>query len=327
MAIKRIAIIGAGLSGLTAARKLQEGSLDVRVFEKSSDCGGRMSTLNSSNFSFDFGASFFTAKNQSFQEVVNDWSSRGLAALWDREFAIIGKRNTIFEKEKVARYVGTPAMSSIINFLSKGISVALEKEIVSIERWDNVWKLKSQEGPLEEEFDAVLMAVPPAQAISILGQNRDQFSELQELKMLPCWVIMAAFNNRLDLPYDAAFVHDSKLSFIARHSSKPGREDSENWILHGSPEWTLGHFDLDPKLVSDHLVRTVFKETGLPYQTPSWSRAHRWRYALAANPLSQEFFWSRENQLGICGDWCNGSRVEDAYLSGRGLAEKILEEL
>ena len=44
--------------------------------------------------------------------------------------------------------------------------------------------------------------------------------------------------------------------------------------------------------------------------------AHRWRYALARQPLDQGVIWLEDQRLAIAGDWCHGSRIEGAFLSG-----------
>jgi hypothetical protein len=43
--MKRIAIIGAGLAGLTCGKALQQAGHDVVIFEKSRGIGGRLATL------------------------------------------------------------------------------------------------------------------------------------------------------------------------------------------------------------------------------------------------------------------------------------------
>jgi predicted NAD/FAD-dependent oxidoreductase len=53
---------------------------------------------------------------------------------------------------------------------------------------------------------------------------------------------------------------------------------------------------------------------------------HRWRYAFTAEALGKPFLWDRTSQLGACGDWCLGRRVEDAWRSGVDLAARILED-
>ena len=56
--MRRVAVIGAGLSGLVAARELRECS-EVTVFEKSHGYGG--------DFEFNHGAQYFTARSRAFQ--------------------------------------------------------------------------------------------------------------------------------------------------------------------------------------------------------------------------------------------------------------------
>ena len=58
---KNIAVIGAGLAGITIASKIKE-KFDVKIFEKSKDVGGRMSTRRETPFIFDHGAQFLKLK-------------------------------------------------------------------------------------------------------------------------------------------------------------------------------------------------------------------------------------------------------------------------
>lgn len=55
---KSVIIIGAGISGLAAAKKLKEKGFEVTVVEASDRSGGRIKTNTSLNFSFDEGASW-----------------------------------------------------------------------------------------------------------------------------------------------------------------------------------------------------------------------------------------------------------------------------
>jgi len=54
--------------------------------------------------------------------------------------------------------------------------------------------------------------------------------------------------------------------------------------------------------------------------------AHRWRYALARKPLDCGAIWLSSKNLALAGDWCHGSRVEGAFLSGTEAAERIIKE-
>lgn len=55
----KIAVVGAGIAGLSAAYELQKNAFEVTVFEKNSTVGGRMSTRTKERLAFDIGANFF----------------------------------------------------------------------------------------------------------------------------------------------------------------------------------------------------------------------------------------------------------------------------
>lgn len=64
-----VAVVGAGIAGLTAAHELRGAGLDVRVFEAAEQVGGRMATVRTGGCSIDTGA-----------EQI---SPRGYPATWD----------------------------------------------------------------------------------------------------------------------------------------------------------------------------------------------------------------------------------------------------
>ena len=68
---KTVAIIGAGISGLTAARMLTDAGIKVTVFEKSRGVGGRTANRRSEYGSFDHGAQYFTVKDREFRILID----------------------------------------------------------------------------------------------------------------------------------------------------------------------------------------------------------------------------------------------------------------
>jgi renalase len=49
----------------------------------------------------------------------------------------------------------------------------------------------------------------------------------------------------------------------------------------------------------------------------------RWLYAKTDQPLGKSHLWDAKAGIGLCGDWCLGHRVEDAFVSGLELALAI----
>ena len=117
-------------------------------------------------------------------------------------------------------------------------------------------------------------------------------------------------------------MNSGPLRWIARDSSKPGRPVGETWLLHATAEWSEAHIEATPKVVADTLLR-AFAELGAP-PPEAWT-AHRWRYADTAPPLDACHVWDVDRRIGLCGDWLNGGKVEGAWLSGRSLAQDVLQ--
>ena len=65
--------------------------------------------------------------------------------------------------------------------------------------------------------------------------------------------------------------------------------------------------------------------TGIEAQ-PVYASAHRWLYALVEQAAGAPCLWNSDMQIGACGDWCIGPRVEAAFESGRAMAEMILSQ-
>lgn len=324
MTIPKIAIVGAGMSGLSAATSLTEQGFDVRIFEKSRGYGGRMATRRASGFEFDHGAQYFTVRDSRFGKEVEEWVRAGVAAPWNGRVAAIEGSEVRMKSGEQTRYVGTPRMNSVVRHLASRIETALQVQITEVSRTDRGWQLFSDAALNSDSFDAIILTVPPYQARELLaGGNR--LRKILETPVLPCWAVMTAFRRPLDLPFDAAFVNDSKISWTCRNSSKPHRDKKECWVIHGSPAWSTQYLEADPEWVANTLLREFLGQTGATPEETTWLRAHRWRYAQALEPLTDGFFWDSEKGLGICGDWCNGSRVEGAFLSGKSLAKKIIE--
>ena len=72
MTSKHIVVIGAGISGLTAAYRLRQAGHEVSVLEAHQQVGGRMVTIDWKGFSIDPGAEFVTGADKFLLEMVRD---------------------------------------------------------------------------------------------------------------------------------------------------------------------------------------------------------------------------------------------------------------
>ena len=116
----------------------------------------------------------------------------------------------------------------------------------------------------------------------------------------------------------------SNLSIASNSASKPGRPDRELWVLHAAPDWSLEHLEDDAEAVCEALLAAAGDLPGATAFEARSVRAHRWRYARASHPLTVGALGQPDLRLAVCGDWCAGTRVEGAFLSGLAAASRIL---
>ena len=77
--------------------------------------------------------------------------------------------------------------------------------------------------------------------------------------------------------------------------------------------------------MSHALVDEFWRATGHPEIEAEYVAAHRWRYSQPREPLPEPFLFDRGLRVGLCGDWCGGSRVESAFLSGMALGMAVVD--
>lgn len=321
-----IGIIGAGMAGLAAAHLLAEQGKTVRVFDKGRGPGGRLSTRRAQTdlgeARFDHGAQFFTARDPAFRDLVQQWIAAGVAAEWTGNFVRLGAEGPepLPPKE---RFVGQPGMNEIIRAQAKLLDVSWQRRVQTISQGDTGWQMAFEDGSQEGPFEAILVAVPAEQVSDLIDAVApDLAAEARAVQSAPCWTVMACFEAPLDTAWQGAELEGEALAWIANNCSKPGRSGPEAWVLQASVDWSVAHLEDDKDAVCADLIKTFRDLTAAP--APIFQSAHRWRYARTVKPAARAIAWDGALQLGTCGDWRTGARIEDAWLSGRALAKAAL---
>lgn len=353
----RVAVIGAGMAGITCALTLARAGQHVTVFEKSRGYGGRMATRHTAFGGFDHGAQYFTVRDERFalaiqaahQQVV-PWSANSVRVLDALGHALPTQAPRHGARE--AHYVAAPGMNALVRAWAQPLAdaghVHLNTRVQRISAdplKTGGWQLHTDD-PTDAEaqhvfggFDRVLIATPHPQALSLLeASGLDQADSLaqplvQALRVptvAPCWTLMLAFPQAMqpDLPsfgpqWNAARSTHHRISWLSRENSKPRREHIERWTVQASPAWSQEHVNDTPERVTAKLRRAFAEVTGI-HAEPSHAEVHRWLYAQTQTPLGQAYVWEASAGLGLCGDWCLGHRVENAYISGLELAQTTL---
>lgn len=319
-----VAIVGAGLAGLSCATALDCVGINVTILEKSRGVAGRMSTRKEAGWQCDHGARYFTARDPAFLKQLQQWQDLGAAALWQTAIGVYENGQWQPSQSSDARYVGTPFMTSPAQWLAKSLTVQNTHTINQIHLQAGLWELHSQEhGPLTLNPDWLIIATPAPQAFKLTQSISSNIEALQQQsKTEGCWTMMLRFDHQITIPFEAAFINEGILSWIARNNAKPMRDGNEVWVIHGESKWSQQCIDETPEAIAPKMIAAFIELGG---QLPAEYRIHRWRYASSDPGFGPEFHIEPDQKLGFCGDWLHGGRVEGAWLSGQKLAHAILE--
>lgn len=309
-----VAIVGAGVAGLSCATHMTQGGWHVTLFDKGRRAGGRLSskvvTAGGQSFAFDYGAQYMTVRDPGFAAQVERWSRDGIVARWP----------TAGEDA----WVGMPGMNAIPAHMAQPLGVRWSTHIRDLACDEHGWWLSHDAGH-EGPFDAVVLAIPAEQVPALAAQYDPGLAELaQAYPSDPCWTVLLAFEARLSAP-DILVNGDGgegPIDWAARNSAKPGRDGGEAWTIHATPRWSHRHLESDTASVIASLLRALEERIG-PLPSPVYAAAHRWRYARSGKAGMGA--WDRADLgLAACGDWLIAPRVESAWLSGRQAAEAVL---
>lgn len=327
--LPRIAIIGAGMAGVTAALTLHK-QADVTLFDKSRGIGGRMATRYADPWQFDHGAQYFTAHSAGFKTQCDAWQQQGLITPWHARF-VEWQAGTIQRSQQwgdeIPHYVATPKMNALLkSLLPNDISVVVNTRITQLVSENNTWQLLAED-KVCGQFDWVLLAMPSEQAHALL-QDSQVVTTMPQVDMLPCYTLMLGLNAEATLPtWDAALLHDTKLSWMSVNSHKPGRATLPSIVVHASNAWAGEHLDDDITDVQQQVFQhwqTCFPELATHVQHQA---LHRWRYAnVGKQDFVQPYFMDAEQQLASVGDWHIKGRVESAWMSGYQCATQLKQD-
>jgi renalase len=376
---QHIAIIGAGMAGITAARTLMQAGHRVTVLEKSKGVGGRMATRRSEFGSFDHGAQYFTVRDARFRsmmqwalgnapEVARPWAANAVRVLDSQ-----GRTLEAALPSREPHWVAQPGMNALVNHMAEPLMAKKQllqgQQVRLIERMPNGQYSLQCHNPSDAKakpqniggFDAVLLAIPSVQAQALLADSAqavgskpskslskseqpaqhsyrvmaDFAKKTSGVTVSPCWTLMLAFPNALPLKpnepvrplgpqWSAARSTHHRIAWLARESSKPGRGGIERWTVQASAAWSQEHLEDDAERAQAKLLKAFAEITNIR-ATPAFAQVHRWRYAKTDKALGTSHLWDAGAGIGVCGDWCLGHRVEDAFVSGLELALTVLK--
>jgi renalase len=290
----------------------------VVVFDKSKGPGGRCATRRNQAGWFDHGAPHIQAVTAQFTEQLNQLQHMGV-------LASVGDGHA---------WVGQPFMNAWMRHAAQGLHVETSTHIAALEREDRAWRLRSLDGPELRAaptrlFDMVVVATPAEQAAPLLAPSEPLAQAMRLTRSDPCWTVMAYWPNPLPIKPSLLRMDDplAALGLAICQDHLPGRvtaadaphDGGTRWVLHAGADWSANNLDATADAVTQRLLDALAQTAGMRLARPSWTAAHRWRYAQVPTARPEPFGWDEQLQLAACGDaWHAGEGLlglERAWLS------------
>ena len=309
-----VVVVGAGISGVAAARALTEGGREVVVLDRGRRIGGRMASRRTDGRVVDTGASYFTVSDDRFAAVVQTWQARGLAREWTDTF-VAAHGGDLTPKSGPVRWAGVGGLRSLVEDLATGLDV----------RQTTVQRVGP--GPSVDDLPAaaVVLAMPDPQAVRLLDPSYASLVARLDDPFDPVLALTATWPGRTWPDVQGAFVAgDPVLAWVADDGRRRG-DGAPVLVAHSTAEFAAEHLDA-PDEAAGPMAVALRDVLGIATE-PVSTHVHRWTFGKPTGSR-EEAFALDDSLVGVCGDaFSDRPRVEAAYLSGRALGEELLARL
>ncbi|OIN65755.1 hypothetical protein BLD48_14345 [Exiguobacterium sp. KRL4] len=200
--MRRIAIIGAGITGLYAAWRLQQAGYNVMVFEARDRIGGRVLTKTltdaGQDYAFDVGPTWYWPDSERLMTLLVDLlqlptlvqATRGTMVL-ERSSGQV-EQHQLPDGQTVLSHRLVKGMQSMTDALAEKIvpaTIRLSRRVTSIQVTDHVeLTIEHQGRQTQQSFDHVLLTVPPRIASRFTWFPELPESVHRQLDETPTWM-------------------------------------------------------------------------------------------------------------------------------------------
>ncbi|MEM6646499.1 MAG: FAD-dependent oxidoreductase [Bacteroidota bacterium] len=338
-----IGIVGAGLSGLAAARMIERAGHHVTLFEKSRGTGGRAATRRREGCRYDHGANYFKLNDAIRDLVLHELPTDDLVTIDDPvwTFGTEGELTPGAERpNSQTRYSYRFGINQLTKLLYATLDAPMHTQtrIQHIEGDGATWHFVTTEGARYGPYDAVVLTPPGPQTLDLLRASTlptaiDRDALLQtwsESAYQPQFACVFGLNHRIPFPFSALLNTDREhpIAWLQVEHAKAGHvpEASSVLVVQMSPAWTAEHYDQDRDVVIATAWPITKQLLGIEQsEFLAWADLQRWRYALPTTAVDARALASSEAAgLYFASDALIGKgRVEGVLAQGMQVGERV----
>jgi len=311
-----VAVIGAGLSGLSCAQALQSMGVKVCVFERSSVVGGRCATQLWQGHLVDTGVQFFTAQSGDFKREL-------LTRL--RQFRpivspILDQNNNAVVSAHGPRFYVLQGNNYFAHVLSHGLEIRTNTEVGPLTFTSRGITC------LNENYDAVVSSAPGPQTIRLFGLR--QTTADYDPALIALLEYGGSDLGKVREAYGRVLA-DSKgvLRSSYCENNKVGRivGNKTVFVVEATAHYSREFGETPSEVYLPELIKKHEEIWGVPAKRMTAATGYCWKLA---HPRKSE---ARSATLPegafICGDSRTDSTVESVWIDGQKTAQDVLRHL
>lgn len=346
-----IAIVGAGIAGLAAARRLTAAGRQVVLFEKSAGLGGRVATRRIEGCILDHGAQVIKPEGTALADVMfQELPTADLVEVLP-PVRVVSPGGEILPADP--RFTAQRAFSyrNGMTTLPKLLMAALPAELCrlqlktrlsGIEEDESGFLLRDEQGQALLSVESVVLTPPAPQAADLLAASRLRESALTQTRIEalrsvhyhPCLTVLLGYAAPAPpAPAYALLAEDRTrpLLWLAFEQTKGAERvpSGAALIAQLGPAISQELYDAADAEILALTHRELRALFGDAYAHPIWQQVKRWRYSQPRGMVAFEAVNPAESdsRLVVCGDGLrpDNGRVYQAYSSGLEAAEYLLK--
>jgi predicted NAD/FAD-dependent oxidoreductase len=284
----RVAVVGAGLAGLAAARELRADGHDVAVLEKSRGLGGRLATRRVEGMVLDHGSPVLAAPEGSALRRLAD-------ALHADDRVDLG--------DGVAFATGATRLPKL---MAGGLDVRLGVRLAALRDADGAFALDDGRGALHGAVDGVVVTAPAPQAADLLDCSPGggpRAALLRSLAYSPAVMVLAGVPGAGGGPA-VERPAEGPIAELRREAAKGREGDPAPVVARLAPDASAELLDApDARVLREALPALV----ALLGAEPAWCRVKRWRHAVPEGRLDPDEVNPPGARIVFAGDTVTGA--------------------
>ncbi len=338
-----VAILGAGITGLTIAQSLKKAGYSVTVLEKSRGVGGRCATRRVAGERVDHGVRYLEPTTEAVQSLITQLKVNTDLKLWLDTVYEMRSNQLLPQTPSMPRYVTSNGMNAVGKFLAEGLEIQFSRRVTHLtvtpeKRWQLTLDVPNDR-PQFLQAKSVVIAIPAPQALMLLEPLSSQIpadflKAVHSVDYHACITVMAGYPREKQAELSArnpawqavTFPEDEILDWVGLDSSKREHSQAPIVVTQSSPKFAQQHLETtDLESVGQTLLNQTATSLMPWLNQPEWMQVHRWRYAFCRTPLATPYLSAKIPLPLVCaGDWCGGNQIEGALISGKAAAEWMI---